>query len=117
MKKVIALCLILVLVLTVTSLCLAGGMHCNRCGKNNASIINNKTTYSYANIYVHNVTASRQIYCPDCHSSYWETYYAGQENHCNPTHYHQMIGPNLSYEYDICGACGGAYDSYTRVIH
>ena len=117
MKKIIALCLAMVLVLSIAGLCLAGGLHCNHCGKNNATIVYTNATYTYANIYYHNVTAYRQIYCPDCHSVNTEIYYNGPDGHCNPTHYHQLLTPNLSYEYDICGVCGGAYNSYTRVIN
>ncbi len=117
MKKVIALCLALVLVLSIAGLCLAGGVHCNHCGKNNATIVYTGGSCTYQNIYFHHTLVYRQIYCPDCHSVNTETVYDGPEEHTCPTHYHQLLTPHLSYEYDICGICGGAYNSYTRVIN
>ena len=114
MKKVIALCLAIVLVLSIVSLCLAGGWQCTHCGKCNAACIDYRISYSPANSNNHNIIISYQLYCPDCHSCYWKPEVAGQEAHCHPTHYHQTLGPHLIYEYDICGVCGGTYNSYTH---
>ena len=113
MKKVIALCLALVLVLSVASLCLAGNFHCSRCGKNNAGIIDARVSYSYANEQNHNIIITYQLYCPDCHSCYWTSQVAGQEGHCRLTHQREVINQHLVYEYDVCGICKSRINTHT----
>ena len=114
MKKVIALCLVLVLVLSVTGLCLAGNMRCGRCGKNNASVIDHKTTYTYGSGNTHKATYSRQIYCPDCHQCYWESS-TRDEHHFAKSHHTQWLTPHLFYEYDIC-VCGKKINEKTTYV-
>lgn len=114
MKKVIALCLVLVLVLSVESLCLAGNMRCGRCGKNNAGIIDHKTTYTYVNDSSHKTTYSKQVYCPDCNSCYWESS-SSNGHHFAGTHYQQHLTMHLLYEYDACPCGAKINEKYTYV--
>ena len=113
MKKVIALCLALVLVLSVAGLCLAGSIRCGRCGKTHAGIIDSSISYSTVNSSVHKVIRSYQIYCPDCLQCYWTTQ-TSNEPHRNLTHYTQTISLHLMYEYDVCGICGARINAYTH---
>ncbi len=115
MKKVIALCLVLVLVLSVAGLCLAGNMRCGRCGKSNAGVIDHKTTYTYVNGSSHKVTYSQQIYCPDCHSNYWESA-TSNGHHFAGSHRTQWLTPHLFYEYDIC-PCGAKINEKTTYVN
>lgn len=105
MKKVIALCLALVLVLSVASLCFAGNSRCGRCGKYTAGVVDTQKTVTSLGSSQHKIVTSKQIYCSSCHSLYWETTTSTQ-NHCNLSHRTQWLGPNTLYEYDICGVCG-----------
>ena len=117
MKKVIALCLVLVLVVSVASLCFAGNMRCGRCGKYHAGVIDTYTSYTYVNGSTHKKTTSRQIYCPDCHSCYWESGSSSNEGHYNLSHHTQWLTPHLFYEYDTCGACGGKTNEKTTYVN
>ena len=113
MKKVIAMCLVLVLLLSVASLCFAGNMRCGRCGKNYAGVVDTKTTITSTGSSQHKIVTSKQIYCSYCHQLYWETT-TSYQYHSNLTHYHQVLTPYLILEYDVCGICGGRTNSYTH---
>ena len=116
MKKVIALCLALVLVLSAASLCFAGNSRCGRCGKYTAGVVDTQKTVTSLGSSQHKIVTSKQIYCSSCHSLYWETTTSTQ-NHCNLSHYKQWLSPNLLYEYDICGVCGAKINVHTNYIN
>ncbi len=116
MKKVIALCLVLVLVLSVASLCFAGNMRCGRCGKYTAGVVDTQKTITSAGSSQHKIVTSKQIYCSSCHSLYWETTTTYQ-NHCNLKHRTQWLTPHLLYEYDLCGVCGEKIHEQTTYMN
>ncbi len=116
MKKVIALCLVFALVLSVASLCLAGNVRCNLCGTYNAILVG-ITSYSPNNNSVHNVTTTYYTYCSKCNGRNTVGSASTTESHSSLSHYHQWLTPHLYYEYDICGVCHGKINEKTTYVN
>ncbi|QTE75558.1 hypothetical protein JS518_06685 [Clostridiales bacterium FE2010] len=112
MKRAIAICL-LVICIALPLISYASGLQCPHCKKSSSIPINYSFFYTPYNSTSHTTYARILMYCTNCRNTFTSDCEIAKDPHRNPTHYRQVIGLHLVYEYDVCGDCGDVYNTHT----
>ncbi len=114
MKRAIAICLLVICIaLPLISYAVTASTRCPYCKRTNTIPIDYDIFYTPYDSTRHTTYVKFLLICSDCGRTFTSDCEIAKDPHRNPTHYRQVIGLHLVYEYDVCGDCGAVYNTHT----